>query len=116
MFELYKKEVATFFASPTGYLVASVFLVVTWLMLWVIPSEFNIIYGGYATLGPLFDMAPWIFLFLVPAVAMRLLAEERKVGTLELLLIRPMGPWRIVWAKYLAGLTLVLLTLSLIHI
>lgn len=111
MFELYKKEVATFFASPTGYLVASVFLVVTWLMLWVIPSEFNIIYGGYATLGPLFDMAPWIFLFLVPAVAMRLLAEERKVGTLELLLIRPMGPWRIVWAKYLAGLTLVLLTI-----
>lgn len=112
MFELYKKEIATFFSSATGYLVAGVFLVATWLLLWVIPSDLNVIYGGYATLSPLFDVAPWIFLFLVPAVSMRLLAEERKTGTLELLLIRPVGAWRIVGAKYLAGLTLVLLSIA----
>ncbi len=107
MFELYKKEISTFFCSATGYLVVGVFLILTWLMLWIIPSDFNIIYGGYATLEPLFDIAPWIYLFLVPAISMRLVADERKSGTIELLLIRPLRPWRIVLAKYYAGLSLV---------
>lgn len=111
MFELYKKEVAIFFGTATGYLVVGVFLVLTWLLLWVVPSDFNIIYGSYATLAPLFDIAPWIYLFLVPAISMRLVAEERRIGTIELLLIRPLRPWRIVMAKYLAGLTLVVLSI-----
>ena len=112
MFELYKKEVAAFFCSAMGYLVVSVFLLATWLLLWVIPSEFNIIYGGYATLDSLFDIAPWIYLFLVPAISMRLIAEERRMGTLELLLIRPLPVWRIVLAKYFAGLTLVVISIA----
>lgn len=112
MFELYKKEVAAFFCSAMGYLVVSVFLLATWLLLWVIPSEFNIIYGGYATLDSLFDIAPWIYLFLVPAISMRLIAEERRMGTLELLLIRPLPVRRIVLAKYLAGLSLVLISIA----
>lgn len=111
MFELFKKEVATFFGSANGYLVVSVFLVATWLLLWVVPSEFNIIYGGYATLAPLFDVAPWIYLFLVPAISMRLFADERRAGTMELLLIRPLWPWQVVVAKYLAGLSLVCLSI-----
>lgn len=112
MFDLYKKEVAAFFCSAMGYLVVSVFLLATWLLLWVIPSEFNIIYGGYATLDPLFDIAPWIYLFLVPAISMRLIADERRMGTLELLLIRPLPVWRIVMAKYLAGFSLVLISIA----
>ncbi|MBQ3634741.1 MAG: gliding motility-associated ABC transporter permease subunit GldF [Bacteroidales bacterium] len=112
MIELYKKEIATFFCSPIGYLVVGVFLVLVWLLLWVVPSELNILYGGYATLSSLFDVAPWIYLFLVPAIAMRLIADERKTGTIELLLIRPIGVWRIVLAKYLAGLTLVLVSIA----
>ncbi len=111
MFELYKKEIATFFSSAIGYLVVGVFLVATWLVLWVIPSDMNIIYGGYATLASLFDIAPWIYLFLVPAIAMRLIAEERRLGTIELLLIRPLSSWQIVGAKYLAGLTLVVISI-----
>ncbi len=111
MFELFKKEVATFFGTANGYLVISVFLVSTWLLLWVVPSEFNIIYGGYATLAPLFDVAPWIYLFLVPAISMRLFADERRTGTMELLLIRPLWPWQVVVAKYLAGLSLVCLSI-----
>lgn len=103
MFELYKKEIATFFGSATGYLVVGVFLLLTWLLLWVIPSDFNIIYGGYATLTPLFDIAPWIYLFLVPAIAMRLIADERRAGTIELLLIRPLQPWRIVMVNISAA-------------
>ncbi|MGN0011100.1 MAG: Gldg family protein, partial [Marinilabiliaceae bacterium] len=112
MIDLFKKEIATFFCSAMGYLVVSVFLVATWLLIWVIPSEYNVIYGGYATLSPLFDIAPWIYLFLVPAISMRLIAEERRQGTLELLLIRPQPAWRIVVAKYAAGLTLVLASIA----
>ncbi len=112
MFSLYKKEIAAFFCSATGYLVVSVFLILTSLFLWIIPGEMNILYSGYATLEPLFSIAPWIYLFLVPAIAMRLFAEERRTGTLELLLIRPLSPLKIVLAKYLAGLTLVLLSIA----
>ena len=72
----------------------------------------NIIYSGYASLDPLFEIAPWIFLFLAPAVAMRLIAEERRTGTIELLLLRPMSTLRIVCAKYLAGLTLMLISIA----
>ena len=111
MFSLFKKELSTFFCSLTGYLVVAVFLTATGLFLWVVPGELNILYGGYATLEPLFDIAPWIYLFLVPAIAMRLIAEERKQGTLELLLIRPLSAWQIVVAKYLAGFTLVVISI-----
>lgn len=107
MGEIFKKEIATFFSSAIGYLVVGVFLVATWLILWVFPSDLNILYGGYATLSPLFDIAPWIYLFLVPAIAMRMLAEERRQGTLDLLLLRPLPLWKVVVAKFLSGLTLV---------
>lgn len=111
MFSLYRKEISTFFCSATGYLVVAVFLVATGLFLWVVPGELNIIYGGYASLETLFAIAPWIYLFLVPAISMRLIAEEKKSGTLELLLIRPLSTLQIVAAKYLAGLTLVVISI-----
>lgn len=111
MYSLYKKEIAAFFCSAMGYMVVAVFLVATGLLLWVIPGQMNIIYGGYATLDPLFAVAPWIYLFLVPAISMRLLAEERRSGTLELLLIRPLSTLQIALVKYFAGFTLVLLSI-----
>ncbi|MCQ2227930.1 MAG: gliding motility-associated ABC transporter substrate-binding protein GldG [Bacteroidales bacterium] len=111
MFSLFKKELSTFLCSLTGFLVVTVFLIASGIFLWVVPSELNIIYGGYATLEPLFGIAPWIYLFLVPAISMRLVAEERRLGTLELLLIRPISPLQIVLAKYLAGLTLVAISI-----
>lgn len=108
---MFQKEISTFFCSATGYLVVSVFIVATSLFLWVIPGNLNIIYNGYATLDPLFEIAPWIYLFLVPAISMRLLSEERKTGTIELLLIRPISTLKIVMAKYLAGFTLVCISI-----
>ncbi len=111
MFSLYRKEISAFFCSATGYLVLAVFLVSTGLFLWVVPGDLNILYGGYSTLEPLFAIAPWIFLFLVPAIGMRLIAEEKRLGTIDLLLIRPISPLKIVLAKYLSGLTLVLLAI-----
>ncbi|WP_066629475.1 gliding motility-associated ABC transporter permease subunit GldF [Labilibacter marinus] len=111
MWSLYRKEIASFFSSLTGYLVVGVFLVLTGLFLWVIPGEMNILFGGYSSLDSLFYLAPWLYLFLVPAVTMRLLADEKKSGTIELLYTRPLTEIHIVLAKYLAGLTLVVISL-----
>lgn len=111
MLSLFKKEIETFFSSMIGYLVVGVFLTATGLFLWVIPGELNIIYGGYATLEPLFAVAPWIFMFLVPAVTMRMFSEEKKSGTIELLLTRPVSSMKIVLAKYFSAFTLVIISL-----
>ncbi len=111
MIALLQKEISSFFSSVTGYLVISVFLITTGLFLWVIPGEFNILYGGYSTLESLFYLAPWIYLFLVPAVTMRLFADEKKSGTLELLLVRPLTTYQIIWAKYLSAVIVIFLSL-----
>ncbi|MDY5970046.1 MAG: gliding motility-associated ABC transporter permease subunit GldF [Bacteroidales bacterium] len=111
MLALYKKEIAAFFSSLIGYLAIGVFLVLTGLLLWVFPGNFNILDYGYATLEGLFFVTPMLYLFLIPAITMRLLAEEKKNGTLELLLTKPLTEWNIVWAKFLAGLTLVVISL-----
>ena len=111
MFTLLKKEFNNFFASPMGYIVVGVFLVVTALFLWVFPGEYNILDSGYANIDGLFYFAPWLYLFLVPAVTMRLFAEEKKTGTIELLMTRPISSWSIVLSKYLAGVLLVLCSL-----
>ncbi|WP_439184790.1 gliding motility-associated ABC transporter permease subunit GldF [Carboxylicivirga taeanensis] len=111
MLALFKKELVTFFSSITGALVVSVFLLVTGLFLWVIPNDLNILYGGYATLDSLFYLAPWVYLFLVPAVCMRLFADEKKMGTLDVLLTRPISTMQIVIGKFMAGLAVVLISL-----
>lgn len=111
MLVLTHKEIAAFFSSVTGYLVVIVFLVINSLFIWVFPGEFNIFDSGYAQLDSLFILAPWIFLFLIPAVTMRLFSDERRSGTLELLLTRPVDDFTIVVSKYLAGLSIVLLSL-----
>lgn len=111
MLSLLKKEVRGFFSSLTGYIVILLFLMITSLFLWVFPGEMNIMDAGYATLEPLFFIAPWVFLFLVPAITMRMFAEERKAGTLDLLLTRPLTEMQIILAKYLSSVILVLLAL-----
>ncbi len=111
MFSLFKKEFCNFFASPMGYIVIGVFLCLTGLFLWVFPGEYNILDNGYANVDGLFNFAPWLYLFLVPAVTMRLLAEERRTGTIELLKTRPISTLSIVLSKYFAGVALVLFSL-----
>ncbi|MFO7842355.1 MAG: gliding motility-associated ABC transporter permease subunit GldF [Bacteroidales bacterium] len=111
MFTLLKKEINSFFSSLTGYIVITVFLVVNSLFIWVFPGQNNVLDGGYATLDSLFTIAPWIFLFLVPAVTMRMFADEKHSGTIELLFTRPLSDFQIIFAKYLAALLLVLFSL-----
>ena len=112
MRHLFNKEIQGFFSSLTGYLVIAVFLAVTGLCLWVFPGVLNIPESGYASLESLFYIAPWVFLFLVPAITMRSFSEEIKTGTIELLLTKPISEWEITFAKFLAAATLVLISLT----
>lgn len=111
MWTLYKKELRGFFSSIIGYLTIGVFLVLTGLTLWVFSSDFNILDYGYAGLDGLFITGPFLYLLLIPAITMRSLAEERKSGTMEMLMTRPLSEWTIVWAKFLAAWTLVFISL-----
>ncbi|MCF8229069.1 MAG: gliding motility-associated ABC transporter permease subunit GldF [Bacteroidales bacterium] len=111
MFTLLKKEVSGFLSSLIGYIVITVFLLINGLFLWVFPSEFNILDFGYAGLDGLFMMAPFVFLFLIPAITMRSFADEKKSGTIEFLATQPISDMQIVWAKYLSGLVLVIFSL-----
>jgi ABC-2 type transport system permease protein len=111
MITLLKKEINEFFSTITGYIVVLVFLLAIGLFMWVFPGQYNVLDSGYASLDTLFTLAPWIFLFLVPAVTMRMIAEEKKSGTMELLMTRPISDLQIVISKYLAALVLVLIAL-----
>ena len=111
MFALYKKELGSFFSSLIGYLTIFVFLLLNGLMLWVFRSDFNVLDYGFADLGPFFIVSPLLFLFLIPAITMRMFAEEKRAGTMELLLTKPLSEVTIVTAKFLAGLTLAFLAI-----
>jgi len=111
VYAILKKEIASFFSSPIGYLVIGLFLVVCGLFLWVFEGAFNIPNSGFADLAPFFLLAPWIFIFLIPAITMRSFSEERKMGTLELLLTKPISLLEIVLGKYLGAMLLVILAI-----
>ena len=111
MLTLFKKEINGFLNSLIGYIVMIVFLLMTGLFLWVFPLEFNILDFGFAGLDGLFLIAPFVFLFLIPAITMRSFAEEKKSGTLELLMTQPLSDLQVILAKYAAGVVLVMISL-----
>ena len=110
MYSILKKEITSYLSSLVAYVTIGVFLIVLGLFLWVFPDS-SILDYGYAGLDSLFSTAPYLFMFLIPAITMRSLAEERKEGTFELLLTRPLTDWQIVLGKYFASLLLVLFAL-----
>tara|TARA_R110000868_G_scaffold215785_2_gene465903 strand:- start:5029 stop:5739 length:711 start_codon:yes stop_codon:yes gene_type:complete len=111
MFAIIRKEINTFFSSPIGYLVIGVFLLLNGLLLWVFKGDFNILDYGFADLSSFFLIAPWILLFLIPAVTMRSFSDEKKQGTLELLVTKPISKLHIVLGKYFGALILIILAL-----
>jgi len=111
MLSLLKKEIQSFLGSLIGYIVIVVFLSIMGLLLWVFPGEMNVLDGEYANLNALFTIAPWVFMFLIPAITMRLFADESKAGTMELLLTKPLSDLQIIAAKFIAGLLLVIISL-----
>ena len=105
------REVKSFFGSPIGYLVIAIFLIINGLFLWVFEGEYNILNSGFADLTPFFTLAPWILIFLIPAVTMRSFSDEKKQGTLELLLTKPLSIWQIVNGKFLGALLLIVMAI-----
>lgn len=111
MIHIFYKEFNSFLNSLIGYLVVGVFLIAMGLLLWVFP-ETSVLDYGYASLDTLFSFGPYVFIFLVPAITMRSLAEEKKMGTLELLMTKPLTEGDIVVGKFLASLGLVIISLA----
>ncbi|WP_072994102.1 gliding motility-associated ABC transporter permease subunit GldF [Pseudozobellia thermophila] len=106
MLAIFKREIQSFFTSPIAYLVIGLFLVLNGLFLWVFKGEFNIFEYGIADLSNFFLLTPWVFLFLIPAITMKSFSEERKLGTLELLFIKPVSIAQTVLGKFLGTLAL----------
>jgi len=111
MIALLRKELQSFLNSLIGYVVIIVFLLSISLFMWVFPGDSNVLDNGYASIDTLFVIAPWVFMFLVPAVTMRSFSEEKRQGTIELLLTKPLTDIQIIIAKYTAGFVLVVLSL-----
>lgn len=111
MFALFRKEVSAFLNSLIGYIVIIVFLLINGLFLWVLPVESNILDYGYANLDGLFTISPFVFLFLIPAITMRFFADEKRLGTMETLMTKPLTDQQIILAKYFAGVILVVIAL-----
>jgi ABC-2 type transport system permease protein len=103
---IFRKELNVFFSSLIGYIAITIFLVANGLFAWIFPDT-NILDDGYATLDSFFNFAPWILMFLIPAITMRSFAEEKNSGTLEFITTRPITDMQIIFGKYLAALVLV---------
>jgi len=108
MKSILKKELNSFFSSPIGYLVIAVYLLVNGLFLWVFEGDFNILHAGFADLNSYFFLAPWIFIFLIPAITMRSFSDEINTGTIEILKTKPITNWQLILGKYLGSLLLVI--------
>jgi ABC-2 type transport system permease protein len=111
MYPILKKEFTSFFASPIAYLVIGVFLLINGLFLFIFNDDFNILNAGFADVTPFFYLAPWVFLFLIPAITMKSFADEYNTGTIELLKTNPVSDWQIIFGKFLASLLLVIIAI-----
>ncbi len=111
MIAILKKEINLFFSSPIAYLVIGVFLLINGLFLFVFNDNFNILNAGFADIKLFFFLAPWVFLFLIPAITMKSFSEEYDTGTIELLKTNPISNWQITIGKFIATLLLILITI-----
>ena len=111
MFAIFKKEFRFFFSSATGYIVLGLFLLIVGLFLWVLPGQYNILDAGYAQVDGLFQLAPWLFMFLCPAISMRFFSEEKQNHTWDWLKTQPITRSSIVLGKFFAGWLLTVVAL-----
>ena len=112
MIPILKKEFNSFFASPIAYLVIGVFLLINGLFFWVFDDDFNILNAGFADLNSFFYLAPWILLFLIPSITMKMFSDEFHTGTIELLQTKPISNWQIVMGKFWASLLLIVVAIA----
>jgi ABC-2 type transport system permease protein len=107
---LFKREFSSFFATPVAYVFIGIFLVLSGVFTFFVGGFYE---RGQADLLPFFNFHPWLYLFLVPAIAMRSWSEERKSGTIELLMTLPISTWQAMLAKHLAAWAVLGLSLLL---
>lgn len=105
------REIKSFFGSLTGYLVIGVFLILNSIFLWIVDGQYNILQSGYNDLTPFFQLAPLVLLLLIPAITMKSISDERKQGTVELLVTKPLSLKQIVTGKFLGAFLLVVLAI-----
>jgi ABC-2 type transport system permease protein len=110
MLSICKKEFRQFFSSLTGIIALSVFLLLNGLFLFVFPDS-NVLDYGYATLEKFFDIAPWVLMFMVPAITMRSFSDEFKTGTFEILQTKPLSKWQLLLGKYFGSLLVMLIAI-----
>lgn len=110
MYPVFKRELFSFLSSLMAYITIGVFLLACALLLWFFPDT-SILDYGYAEMNSFFNLSPFLFIFLIPAITMRSFAEERKEGTYILLATRPLNDWQIILGKYFACAILVLFAL-----
>lgn len=110
MIHILFKEFNGFLNSLIAYIVIGVFLTAIGLLMWVFP-ETSVLEYGYADMDTLFSLAPYVYIFLIPAITMRSFSEERRAGTMELLVTRPLSDWDIIIGKYLAGFLLIIFSI-----
>ena len=106
MLNIARRELYFFFSNPIGYLAIGVYLLTSTLLLWFFDSPFNILSIGFGSLSTFFELSPWLFLLLIPALSMRSFSEERTTGTFELLITKPLNAFDIYGGKLL-GITAV---------
>jgi ABC-2 type transport system permease protein len=111
MTQVFLKEFNSFLNSLIAYIVIGVFLTAMGLLMWVFPDT-SVLDYGYSDLEQLFSLGPYVFIFLIPAITMKSFAEERKMGTLEVLFTKPLSDWNIIIGKFLACFLLVLVALA----
>ena len=110
MWSICKKELNQFFSNLTGYIAIILFLLINGVFLFML-NDSSIFEFGYASLDKFFELAPWILMFLVPAITMRSLSDEFKAGTFEILKTKPLSSWQIVLGKYFSILVVLLLAI-----
>jgi ABC-2 type transport system permease protein len=110
MYAIFKREIFSLLNAMVASIIIGIFLLATGVLLWFFPDT-SLLEYGYADLGSFFSLAPFLFMFLIPAVCMRVFAEERREGTYLLLATRPVTAWEIIMAKYFACIMLVIFAL-----
>jgi ABC-2 type transport system permease protein len=110
MYSICRKELNRFFSNLTGYIAIVLFMLLCGVFLFLLPQS-SILDNNYASLEKFFELAPWVLLFLVPAITMHSLSEEFKTGTFEILKTKPLSAWQIVWGKYIAILLVMIIVI-----
>lgn len=112
MWSIYQRELQSFFYTPLGYVLLATFLLLNGLLLWIFSSNWNVLDAGFGDINLFFELNPWLFIFLLPALGMKSFSEEFKVGTIELLLTKPIGIPSLIAGKFLALMSILLIALS----